>query len=103
MAASSIPNLNTLLSPRGGLRGRGRGRGRIGFGSQNEADTATKDRIVQRTDDDAADARMSAVSLRYLDDPFAQYFAKDAVARRFPIINRGIQRPMSQTTEAIEG
>lgn len=90
MAASSIPNLNTLLSSRGGARGRGRGKGREGFRGQNDNDPVTKDRTVQRTDDDAADARMSAVAMRYLDDPFAEYFAQDRLARRYPIINRGV-------------
>jgi hypothetical protein len=32
---------------------------------------------------------MSAVSLHYLDDPFAEVFAHDRLARRYPIINRG--------------
>lgn len=90
MAAPSIPNLNTLLSSRGGARGGGRGRGRGGPRGQHGDDPAVKDRIVQRTDDDAADARMSAVSIQYLDDPFALYFAQDKLARRYPIINRGM-------------
>jgi hypothetical protein len=89
MSAQSIPNLNTLLSSRGGGRGRGRGRGRGGFRGYHGEDPDAKDRIVQRTDDDAADARMSAVSSRYLDDPFAEAFAHDRLTRRYPIINRG--------------
>ena len=90
MTAPSIPNLNTLLSSRGGLRGRGRGRGRGGFRGQHEDDPTAKDSTVQRTDDDAADSRMSVVALGYLDDPFAEYFAPDKFARRYPIINRGL-------------
>jgi len=86
MSEQSIPNLNTLLSSRGDERGRGRGRGRGGFRGYSGQEP---DAIVQRTDDDAADARMSAVALHYLDDPFAEAFAHDRLARRYPIINRG--------------
>ena len=89
MAAQSIPNLNTLLSSRGGGRGKGRERGRGDFRGHNGEDPGAKDRIVQRTDHDAADARMSAAALRYLDDPYAESFAHDRLARRYPIINRG--------------
>lgn len=46
-----------------------------------------KDAVVQGTDDDAAGSRLSAVSLGYLQDEFAQHFATEA--RRMPIINRG--------------
>jgi len=90
MSTQPIPNLNTLLSSRGDGRGRGRGRGRGGFRGYNGEDPSAKDRIVQRTDDDAADARMSAVALHYLNDPFAESFAHDRLARRYPIINRGM-------------
>jgi [phosphatase 2A protein]-leucine-carboxy methyltransferase len=34
---------------------------------------------------------MSAVSLGYLEDPFAALFISDTQARRFPIINRGME------------
>jgi len=89
MSTQSIPNLNTLLSSRGDGRGRGREQRRGGFRGYNGQDPGAKDRIVQRTDDDAADSRMSAVVLHYLDDPFAEVFAHDRLARRYPIINRG--------------
>jgi len=54
-----------------------------------EAATARKDKIVQGTDTDANVSRMSAVTVGYLDDPFAKEFATASTQRRFPIINRG--------------
>lgn len=91
MAASQIPNLNTLRNARGPGRGRGRGQGlaggRSGLGS--EEDKLAKDRIIQRTDQDASLSRLSAVEVGYLDDPFAKYFVSGEGQRRFPIINRG--------------
>ncbi len=93
MSAPHIPN---LLSLRGGLRsrgGRGRGRGPSagdpehgipGGGARNRKDLA-----IQLTDTDAAVSRLSAVSLGYLDDPYAQLFVTGAGTRRLPIINRG--------------
>jgi hypothetical protein len=86
MSAPQIPN---LLSSRGGPRSRGsrgRGRGR-GFGHQDAQQR--KDIDIQSTDTDAAVSRLSAVSLGYLDDPFASYFVSGAGTRRLPIINRG--------------
>jgi [phosphatase 2A protein]-leucine-carboxy methyltransferase len=94
MSAPQIPN---LLSVRGGPRsrgGRGRGRGRStgdpdhgisGAGARNR-----KDLDIQSTDTDAAVSRLSAVSLGYLDDPYAQFFVSGAGTRRLPIINRGV-------------
>jgi [phosphatase 2A protein]-leucine-carboxy methyltransferase len=54
--------------------------------------SAVKDRVVQGTDNDASISRLSAVELGYLDDPFARVLTASnaALARRFPIINRGI-------------
>lgn len=90
MAAQQIPNLNTLLRGRGG-RGRGRGRARGGNASSSEhhGSAPSADAIVQRTDDDAAGSRMSAVDSGYLEDPFARAFYDGGVTRRFPIMNRG--------------
>ncbi|TVY62766.1 Leucine carboxyl methyltransferase [Lachnellula suecica] len=91
MSAPQIPN---LLSSRGGPRSRGaRGRGR-GRGSGDRPGDATpaqqrKDLDIQATDTDAAVSRLSAVSLGYLDDPFAPLFVSGAGTRRLPIINRG--------------
>ncbi|TKX27009.1 leucine carboxyl methyltransferase [Elsinoe australis] len=91
MSASSIPNLATLRG-RGGPRGRGRGRGTApgGITNKTEGDQAkTKDGIVQQTDNDAASSRASAVSLGYLQDPYAFAFASIPPPRRYPLINRG--------------
>ena len=89
MAASHIPNLNTLRN----ARGTGRGRGRPGPGAANNAsieeDRHAKDKVVQQTDQDASVSRLSAVEAGYLDDPFAKYFVAGEGQRRFPIINRG--------------
>lgn len=82
---NSIPN---LLSLRGTRAGRlGRSRGRVGRAAGPDPDQA-----IQGTDDDAAGSRLSAVSVGYLDDPFAQYFVDSGMGpppRRLPIINRG--------------
>lgn len=89
MAATYIPNLNTLRN----ARGTGRGRGRLGSGSSNttasEGDTSAKDKVVQQTDQDASVSRLSAVEAGYLDDPFAKYFVLGEEQKRLPIINRG--------------
>ncbi|KAI9737385.1 MAG: carboxy methyl transferase for protein phosphatase 2A [Cirrosporium novae-zelandiae] len=88
MSAPQIPNLNTLR--RGGGQGRGRVRGGPSITGHNRGlSQNAKDEIVQKTDDDAALSRMSAVEVGYLDDPFARYFAAGYAQRRFPIINRG--------------
>lgn len=95
--ASSIPNLNTLLTGRRGTRLRGR---RTGLGapvddhgsiSNDEQAEQARDKIIQQTDGDASSSRMSAVSLGYLDDPYAKrlYQLPEEGPRRYPIINRG--------------
>ena len=89
MSASQIPNFNTLRN----ARGTGRGWGRLGTASSlptgSEEDKFAKDKVVQRTDQDASVSRLSAVEVGYLDDPFAKYFVSGEGQRRFPIINRG--------------
>lgn len=53
---------------------------------------ASKDKIIQGTDQDASVSRLSAVEVGYLSDPFAKAFVpseSDRWVRRFPIINRG--------------
>jgi [phosphatase 2A protein]-leucine-carboxy methyltransferase len=85
MPAPEIPNLlNSLRSARGG-RGRGRG--------GHAPSAVTHDATIQGTDTDASVSRLSAVDLGYLYDPYAQYFVQSGdgpVARRLPIINRGV-------------
>lgn len=90
--AAGIPN---LLSLRGNRTSRGRGRGHgsqnnLGTGERSETSEASKDRVVQQTDQDASDSRMSAVSSGYLKDDFASAFSPRTVNRRYPIINRGM-------------
>jgi [phosphatase 2A protein]-leucine-carboxy methyltransferase len=91
---ASIPNLNTLRTGRkGGPRLRGRG-GRPGPAGNDvsEADLeAGRDRIIQQTDHDATSSRLSAVSLGYVQDPYARDFLKagEEIPKRYPIINRG--------------
>ncbi|KAJ9648838.1 carboxy methyl transferase for protein phosphatase 2A [Coniosporium tulheliwenetii] len=88
----STPQLPNLLDSLGTGRGRGRrrGRGRDGLAENHEDNKEKKDRIVQKTDEDASVSRMSAVELGYLDDPFARAFIYDPpISRRYPIINRG--------------
>jgi [phosphatase 2A protein]-leucine-carboxy methyltransferase len=96
MSAPQIPDLNTLR--RGAGRGRGRGRG-------SPADAAAgqnvphidKDKIIQRTDFDAATSRLSAVECGYLDDPFARLILPGGHAeRRLPLMNRGALTAFSQ-------
>jgi [phosphatase 2A protein]-leucine-carboxy methyltransferase len=50
-----------------------------------------RDKIIQQTDSDATSSRMSAVSLGYLEDPFAKTFFPQGqqIPKRYPIINRG--------------
>ena len=90
MSASEIPNLSTLR--RGGVRGLGRGRG-DGFSSPSSSHAAGRtdqDKIVQRTDLDAAAARLSAVEKGYLEDPFASLVTSNGdVVKRLPLMNRG--------------
>ncbi|KAF5581231.1 leucine carboxyl methyltransferase 1 [Fusarium pseudocircinatum] len=94
MPAPEIPNLlNSLRSARGG---RGRGRGRGGHASS----AVTHDATIQGTDTDASVSRLSAVDLGYLYDPYAQYFVQSGdgpVARRLPIINRGVLENIAMT------
>ncbi|KAF9929884.1 hypothetical protein FBU30_001133 [Linnemannia zychae] len=47
-----------------------------------------RDDVIKGTDDDAIISKLSAVNLRYLDDPFVRYFVKHP-SRRPPLINRG--------------
>lgn len=93
---ASIPNLNTLRTGRRGpRRRRGAGPDPENDGGNPNLDEqnaeAGKDRIVQRTDQDATSSRMSAVALGYLHDEFATAFftAGQEVPKRYPIINRG--------------
>jgi [phosphatase 2A protein]-leucine-carboxy methyltransferase len=86
MSSSHIPN---LLSLRRGTRSRARGGGR-GQGHTGSNAASRHDQTVQSTDTDAAVSRLSAVSLSYLHDPFAQYFVEGPGTRRLPIINRGV-------------
>ncbi|KAL9599406.1 MAG: hypothetical protein Q9219_003843 [cf. Caloplaca sp. 3 TL-2023] len=88
MAAPQIPNLNTFRRTPGRPTGRGRG-ALSSLNHEGEEDQATKDKIVQQTDQDASVSRLSAVELGYLDDPFAKLFVTGNSQRRFPIINRG--------------
>lgn len=92
--APQIPNLLTSRASGPGRVRRGGFRGAGGGGENGTEDPAVararKDKIVQGTDTDANISRMSAVSVGYLDDPFAKEFATANTQRRFPIINRGI-------------
>jgi [phosphatase 2A protein]-leucine-carboxy methyltransferase len=83
-SSSQIPNLLSRGGPR--LRGRDRGRG----GASVPKASSRRDQNIQATDTDAAVSRLSAVSLGYLDDPFAQHFVSGSGTRRLPIINRGL-------------
>ncbi|PNS17484.1 hypothetical protein CAC42_8027 [Sphaceloma murrayae] len=90
MAAPSIPNLATLRGRGGGLRSRGRGRGSGSAEPQSDEDRArVRDQVIQQTDNDAASSRASAVSLGYLQDPYAEIFVPSPPPRRYPLINRG--------------
>ena len=83
MAAPEIPNLRTLLGP----RGRG-GRG----GTPSSAPlmrTKPEDVSIQETDNDARTSRLSAVDAGYLQDPFARAFVTGEISKRVPILNRG--------------
>jgi [phosphatase 2A protein]-leucine-carboxy methyltransferase len=101
MSGKEIPN---LLSLRGEPRARGRGRGR-GSGLRNplnqhsESASNRGDKVIQGTDTDAAVSRLSAVTLGYLDDPFARYFVSSSGTRRLPIINRGSLAFVSASAE----
>ncbi|EYE99120.1 protein C-terminal leucine carboxyl O-methyltransferase ppm1 [Aspergillus ruber CBS 135680] len=85
MSAPQIPNLNSLRKR--GAPGRLRSRG---GGVGPDASSASKDRVVQNTDNDASVSRLSAVQLGYIEDRFAQPLTPAGLeTRRFPIINRG--------------
>ncbi|MCJ1244896.1 hypothetical protein MMC30_002097 [Trapelia coarctata] len=91
--APQIPNLLTSRAHTPGQVRRGGFRSAGVSGEDGEEDPeaarARKDKIVQGTDTDANVSRMSAVTVGYLDDPFAREFATASTQRRFPIINRG--------------
>jgi len=99
MAAPAIPNLLSLRGPgRGRPRGRGRGRGQrrggdpATLGTAESGSSSQNNATIRGTDTSAAVARLSAVELGYLRDPFAKIFVKQGenpVTRRLPIINRG--------------
>lgn len=89
MSAPQIPNLlDSLRSGRGGHRGRGRG-GRRNQSERGESHGESQDRIVQQTDDDALNARVSAVDAGWLNDPFVKAFVTQDVERRDTSIMRG--------------
>ncbi|RFU30576.1 hypothetical protein B7463_g5789, partial [Scytalidium lignicola] len=85
MSAPQIPNLLSLR----GSRGRGRGRGRGGHPTRSSRSGAQSDETIQGTDTDAAVSRLSAVTLGYLEDRYAEHFVSGPAIRRLPIINRG--------------
>ena len=89
MSEKRAPEIPNLLSLRGARGGRGRGRGGRSGAEGAASSSASKDKIVQQTDQDASLSRMSAVALGYLDDPFARHFAQGETPKRYPIINRG--------------
>ncbi|RPB10942.1 leucine carboxyl methyltransferase [Morchella conica CCBAS932] len=61
------------------------------FRSDKEKDQTpeAKDRVVQQTDQDASQSRLSAVETGYLVDPFARAFVEGPVQKKLPLINRG--------------
>lgn len=81
MAASRIPNLNTLRT--GGHRER-----------SSPRNQRSNDEIIQATDHDAAMSRLSAVDAGYLNDSFAKLLTTDQVQRRLPLMNRGMEVTM---------
>ncbi|KAH7058720.1 leucine carboxyl methyltransferase 1 [Macrophomina phaseolina] len=89
MPAAQIPNLlDSLRAGRGGHRGRGRG-GRRAPTERGEGQSASQDKIVQQTDDDALNARVSAVDAGWLQDPFVKAFVTQDIERRDTSIMRG--------------
>lgn len=88
MSATQIPNLQTLR--KNAPRGRGRGGDVPSFGAGPRRRPASKDEIIQGTDNDAATSRLSAVQAGYLDDSFAVHMVKSETSqRRLPLMNRG--------------
>lgn len=66
------------------------GPGRLGpGGGGGDSTPEAKDRVVQQTDQDARQSRLSAVETGYLQDPFAKIFVNGAAQRKLPLINRG--------------
>lgn len=99
MSAPEIPNLSTLR--RGGLRLRGKGRGDSRTTVNEHGATQhslAKDEVIQNTDTDAATSRLSAVEAGYLDDPFARLLTPGQHARRLPLMNRGRQSNIDEST-----
>lgn len=92
MAASHIPNLNTLRNSNRPGPASNRTRGNLASASSSSVEDGrlAKDMVVQHTDQDASVSRLSAVEVGYLDDPFAKLFVTAGEQRRFPIINRGM-------------
>lgn len=60
-----------------------------GAGGDKDSTPEAKDRVVQQTDQDASQSRLSAVVTGYLQDPFASVFVSGGVQRKLPLINRG--------------
>ena len=90
MSAPEIPNLlNKLRSERGG-RTRGPGPRAWPGKGRDERSKEEKDRTVQSTDEDASNARWSAVRRGYILDDYARFFVEDPNVTKYPIINRGI-------------
>ncbi|KAL7276544.1 carboxy methyl transferase for protein phosphatase 2A [Rhizina undulata] len=75
---------NDLRLPRRSLGG---GLG-LALGRPEESKEA-KDKVVQQTDQDASQSRLSAVVTGYLEDKFVGTFVGKEVQRRYPLINRG--------------
>lgn len=96
---SQTPGISNLLdrlrAGREGSKNRGRGgssasQSTLRSVNNYEPTQEQKDAIIQQTDGDASVSRMSAVALGYIDDDFARPFVTPPIARRQPIINRGI-------------
>lgn len=103
MTERQAPQIPNLLSLRGARGGRGRGRGGLFDSGSHVSQSASKDKVVQQTDQDASLSRMSAVSLGYLDDPFAALFAQGETPKRYPIINRGTYVRTTAIDKLIDG
>lgn len=63
--------------------------GRPKAGDDKDSTPEAKDRVVQQTDQDASQSRLSAVETGYLQDPFASVFVNGGAQRKLPLINRG--------------
>ncbi|KAI9683370.1 MAG: carboxy methyl transferase for protein phosphatase 2A [Trizodia sp. TS-e1964] len=75
---------------RGGGRRYGQAQGNLS-GEDSSANGQSKDWIVQQTDQDAINARISTAELGYIDDPYARIFAPkvDMRYQLLPGMNRG--------------